>query len=166
MVQFTVNPQRLDPYKNFKFQVVLDGDIVPGVTRVSALRRHTETINHRDGNFPSHLMSAPGATSFDPIVLERGVTHDTTFEAWAMLAYSPSGDAAMSLKNFRKDMRINLLNQQGTIVLSYMVYRCWVVEYQALDELDANETAVVNEILVLQHEGFERDHGVAEPSET
>lgn len=166
MPQFAANPQRLDPYKNFKFQVVLDGNIVPGVTRVGALIRHTQTINHRDGNFPSHLMSAPGATSFDPIILERGVTHDTTFEDWAMLAYNPSGDADMSLKDFRKDMRINLLNQQGTIVLSYIVHRCWVTEYQALDELDANEPSVVNETLVIQHEGFERDQGVKEPVES
>ena len=109
MVEFAVNPHRLDPYKNFKFQVVLDGKVVPGVTRVSTLRRRTETIFHRDGTFPSHLMTAPGATSFDPIILERGITHDTTFEDWAALAYSPASDAAMSLRNFRKDMRINLV---------------------------------------------------------
>ncbi len=166
MVEFAVNPHRLDPYKNFKFQVVLDGKVVPGVTRVSTLRRHTETIFHRDGTFPSHLMTAPGATSFDPIILERGITHDTTFEDWAALAYSPAGDAAMSLQNFRKDMRINLLNQQGSVVLSYMVYRCWVAEYQALGELDANANAVAIETLVLQHEGFERDRGIPEPKET
>ncbi len=166
MVEFAVNPHRLDPYKNFKFQVVLDGKVVPGVTRVSTLRRHTETIFHRDGTFPSHLMTAPGATSFDPIVLERGITHDTTFEDWAALAYSPAGDAAMSLRNFRKDIRINLLNQQGSVVLSYMVYRCWVAEYQALRELDANANAVAIETLVLQHEGFERDRDIPEPTET
>ena len=166
MVEFAVNPHRLDPYKNFKFQVVLDGKVVPGVTRVSTLRRHTETIFHRDGTFPSHLMTAPGATSFDPIILERGITHDTTFEDWAALAYSPAGDAAMSLRNFRKDMRINLLNQQGSVVLSYMVYRCWVAEYQALRELDANANAVAIETLVLQHEGFERDRDIPEPTET
>lgn len=166
MVEFAVNPHRLDPYKNFKFQVVLDGEVVSGVTRVSTLRRRTETVFHRDGTFPSHLMTAPGATSFDPIILERGITHDTTFEDWAALAYSPAGDAAMSLRNFRKDMRINLLNQQGSVVLSYMVYRCWVAEYQALGELDANANAVAIETLVLQHEGFERDRGIPEPKET
>lgn len=166
MAEFVVNPHRLDPYKAFKFQVVLDGRVVPGVSRVSALRRHTEPVVHRGGAFPSHFLKAPGTTKFDPIVLERGITHDATFEDWAELAYSPAGDAAMSLRNFRKDMRINLLNQQGSIVLSYMVYRCWVSEYQPLPELNANANAVAMETIVLEHEGFERDRAVAEPEES
>jgi phage tail-like protein len=166
MAEFVVNPHRLDPYKVFKFQVILDGRIVPGVSRISALRRHTEPLNHRGGFFPSHFLKTPGSTKFDPIILERGVTHDTTFENWAELAYAPAGDAAMSLRNFRKDMRINLLNMQGSVVLSYMVYRCWVSEYQPLSELDANANAVAIETVVLEHEGFERDREVKEPEET
>jgi phage tail-like protein len=165
MAEFVVNPHRLDPYKVFKFQVILDGNIVPGVSRVSALRRHTEPVQYRSGAFANFFLRAPGTTKFDPIVLERGVTHDTVFEDWAELAYSPAGDAAMSLRNFRKDMRINLLNQQGTVVLSYMVYRCWVSEYQPLPELNADANAVAMETIVLEHEGFERDRGVSEPEE-
>lgn len=165
MASFVVNPHRLNPYKNCKFQVILDGKIVPGVSRVSPLWRRTETVLWRDGSFPNHFVTAPGLTNFDPIILERGIAHDTTFEDWAALAYNPAGDAAMSLRNFRKDMRINLLNQQGTVVLSYMVYRCWVAEYQALPELDANGNEVAIERVVLQHEGFERDAEVTEPEE-
>ena len=166
MSTFPVNPHRLDPYKVFKFQVIVDNHVIPGVSRVSALRRHTEVIRFREGAFTSHFLTAPGVTRFDPIVLERGITHDTTFESWAELAYSPAGDAAMSLKEFRKDMRINLLNQQGSVVLSYMVYRCWVSEYVALPELDAQANAVAIESIVLEHEGFERDRAVTEPVET
>jgi len=166
MPGFTVNPYRFDPYKISKFQVILDGKPVPNVTSVSPLWRRTDVVLWRDGAFPSHFMTAPGVTSFDPITVERGVTHDTTFEDWAALAYSPAGDAAMSLRDFRKDMRINLLNQQGTVVLSYMVYRAWVAEYQALPELDANADEVAIERVVLQHEGFERDREVVEPDQT
>jgi phage tail-like protein len=166
MVTFPVNPHRLDPYKISKFQVILDGRVVPGVTRVSALRRRTETILYRDGAFASHLITAPGTTSFEPITLERGITHDTTFEDWAALAYNPAGDAAMSLLTFRKDMLINLLNQQDSVVLSYMVYRCWVAEYEALPVLDAHDNAVAIEKIVLQYEGWERDRDVGEPTET
>ena len=166
MAAFTVNPHRLDPYKVFKFQVIVDGSIVPGVSRVSALCRHTESVSYRSGAFPSYFLRTPGTTTFDPIILERGVTHDTTFEDWAELAYSPAGDAPMSLRNFRKDMRINLLNMQGTVVLSYMVYRCWVSQYQPLPELNADANEVAIETIVLEHEGFERDREVREPEES
>lgn len=166
MPEFAVNPHRLEPYKRFKFQVILDGDIVPGVSHVSALRRSTEAVDYRSGTFLNHFLKSPGITRFDPIVLKRGVTHDTTFEEWAELAYHPSGDAAMSLRNFRKDMRINLLNQQGTIVLSYMVYRCWVSEYAPLPDLDADANETAMETIVLEHEGFERDRSVREPEES
>jgi len=166
MPGFTVNPHRLDPYKISKFQVILDGKVVPGVTRVSPLWRRTDVVLWRDGGFPSHFVTAPGLTSFDTITLERGITHDTTFEDWAALAYSPAGDASMSLRDFRKDMRINLLNQQGTVVLSYMVFRSWVAEYQAMPELDASVNEVAFERVVLQHEGFERDREIGEPQET
>ena len=166
MAEFVVNPHRLDPYKVFKFQVILDGRVVPGVSRVSALRRHTEPVAYRGGAFPSHFLKSPGTTKFDPIVLARGISHDSTFEDWAELAYAPAGDAAMSLRNFRKDMRINLLNLQGNIGLSYMVYRCWISEYQPLPELNADANDVAIETVVLEHEGFERDREVREPAET
>ncbi len=165
MPPFSVNVHRHDPYKSFKFQVVVDGKVVPGVSKVSALKRQTGTVLYREGSAPSRFLKGPGSTDFDPITLERGVTHDTTFEDWADLAYSPEGDAAMSLKNFRKDMLIRLLNEQGTVVLAYKVYRCWVAEYQALPELDANGNAVAIETITLQHEGFERDQSVTEPAE-
>lgn len=166
MAQFVVNPHRLDPYAEFKFQVVLDGKVVPGVSKVSALWRRTETVLWRDGGSPGNFITAPGETRFDPITLERGITHDPTFEDWAELAFNPQGDAAMSLREFRKDMRINLLNRQGTVALSYMVFRCWVSEYQALPDLDAASGAVAIERVVLQHEGFERDREIKEPEET
>ena len=166
MAEFTVNPHRLDPYKVFKFQVIVDGRIVPGISRVSALSRHTEAVSYRSGAFPSFFLKTPGTTTFDPIVLERGITHDATFDDWAELAYSPAGDAAMSLRNFRKDMRINLLNMQGNIVLSYMVYRCWVSRYQPLPELNADANEVAIETIVLEYEGFDHDREVKEPEES
>ena len=103
---------------------------------------------------------------FEPITLERGITHDLEFENWANLSFSVSGDAAMSLKNFRKDIIIELLNEQGTVVKAFKIYRCWVSEYQVLPELDANGKAVAIESIVLQNEGWERDLDVQEPTET
>lgn len=166
MSQFPVNPHRFDPYKNFKFRVVVDGRVVAGVSKVSALKRSTMPIEHRDGSSNSHSRLSPGKWSFEPITLERGITHDTEFEEWANLSFSVAGDAQMSLKNFRKDIVINLLNAQDVVVKAFKVYRCWVSEYQVLPELDANGDAVAIESIVLQNEGWERDEAIAEPAET
>jgi len=166
MAQFTVNPYRRDPYRNFKFRVRWDGKVVAGISKISALRRTTEVIEHREGGEPNLDRVSPGITKFEPIVLERGVTHDTAFEEWANLVFNMQGDAAMSLKHYRKDIVIELLNLQGHVVKAFRVYRCWVSEYQALPDLDANARTVAIERLVLENEGWERDEAVSEPQET
>lgn len=165
MAQFTVNTHRLDPYKNMKFRVRWDGKVVAGVSKVSALKHSTEPVMHREGGADRLQHASPSIFKFEPITLERGVTHDPEFEAWARLIYSTDGDAAISLKNFRKDIFIDLYNDGNQLVLSYKVYRCWVSEYQALPELDANAHAVAIEHIVLQNEGWERDTAVTEPAE-
>jgi phage tail-like protein len=166
MAQFSVNTHRFDPYKNHKFRVKWDGRYVAGVSKVGALKRTTEVVSHREGGDPSTQRHAPGSSKFEPISLERGVTHDPEFENWANLVYHTDGDAAISLKDFRKDVILELLNEQGTVVQSYKVYRCWVSEFQALPELDANANAVAIQMLTLQNEGWERDTAVTEPAES
>ena len=163
---FSVNAHRHDPYRNFKFRVIIDRKPVVGVTRVSPLRRITQPVHSRDGGDSSRQRVAPGLSSFEPVVIERGLTHDATFEQWANQVYNPAGDAGVSLKDFRKDVVIQLLNLQGTVVMSFKVHRCWVAEYQALPELDANRESVAIERIVLEHEGWERDQEVGEPAET
>jgi phage tail-like protein len=167
MPQFSVNAQRFDPYKNFKFRIKWDGKYVAGVSKMSGgLKRTTEVIKHREGGDPSTSRHSPGNSTFDAITLERGVTHDPEFEKWANLIYTTDGDAAISLKNFRKDIIIELLNEQGTVAKAYKVYRCWVSEYTAIPDLDANANAVAIEHIKLENEGWERDVAVTEPTET
>jgi len=122
MPQFTVNATRIDPYRNFKFHVVWDQRIVAGVSKVGALKRTTEVVSHREGNDISTPRHSPGRTSFEAIHLERGVSFDPEFQAWANLVYSTEGDGAVSLRNFRKDLTINMLNLQGVVVKSYRVF--------------------------------------------
>ena len=165
MAQFTVNTNRIDPYKNFKFSVNWDGQIVAGVSKVSALKRSTEVVSHREGGDISTQRHSPGTSSFEPITLERGITFDPEFENWANLVYSTQGDGAVSLANFRKDILIDMRNLQGTVVKSYRVFRCWVSEFTTLPELDSNGNAVAFETIVLQNEGFERDEAVVETAE-
>jgi phage tail-like protein len=163
---FPSNAHRVDPYRNFKFQVVMDGRPVAGISKVSALVRRTEVVEWRSGGDPTQVRKMPGRTSHEPIVLEQGVSHDPVFEDWANLVYSPEGPAGMSLKNFRKDILINLLNLQGTVAISYRVYRAWVSEYQALPDLESGNARVAIQRIVLEHEGWERDNAVTEPTET
>ena len=164
MPPFAVNTHRFDPYKHLRFQVVWDGKVVADVSRVSGLRRHTEVVLHRDGGEPSIERRAPGKTGYDPIVLERGRTHDSAFEDWAGLVFNLGGE--MSLKNFRRDIIIRLLNEAGVVAMAFLVHRCWPSEYAALAEMDANGHGVAFESLTLEHEGWERDLSVAEPKET
>ncbi|MDX1437191.1 MAG: phage tail protein [Anaerolineales bacterium] len=165
MAEFTVNTHRFDPYKNFKFRIKWDGKYVAGVSKISPLKRTTEVVTHREGGSPSTSRISPGLTKFEPITLERGLTHDSEFEDWANLVYSMGGDSEISLKNFRKDIIIELFNEAGQLVKAYRVYRCWVSEYQALPEMDANTNATAIELIVLQNEGWERDLDVPEPTE-
>ena len=167
MAQFSVNTTRFDPYKNFKFRVKWDGQYVAGLSKVSGgLKRTTKVVTHREGGDPSTSRKSPGATEYEAITLERGVTHDLAFEAWADLVHNFQGDALMSLANFRKNIIIDVFNEQGSKVLSYKLYRCWVSEYQALPELDAKGDAVMIQTIKIENEGWERDTSVTEPTET
>jgi phage tail-like protein len=167
MAQFTVNAQRFDPYKNFKFRVKWDGKYVAGISKVSALKRTTEVVKHRDGGDPSSSRKSPGRTEYDPITLDRGVTHDKEFEQWANKVWNfGSGlGAEVSLKDFRKDVIIEVYNEAGQLALAYKVFRCWVSEWQAEADLDANANAVLIQHIKLENEGWERDAEVPEPSE-
>lgn len=167
MPQFPVNPDRFDPYKNFKFRVKWDGKFVAGVSKVSSLKRTTEVVKHREGGDPSSSRKSPGRTEYEAITLERGVTHDPEFEQWAHKVWNfGSGlGAEVSLADFRKNITIEVYNEAGQPVMAYNVFRCWVSEFQALPDLDANANAVAIQQLKLENEGWERDVTVKEPKE-
>ena len=167
MAQFSVNAERFDPYKNFKFRVKWDGKYVAGVSKVGALKRTTEPVTHREGGDPSTERKSPGQTKYEAITLERGVTHDPEFEKWANKIWGLGAGlgSEVSLKDFRKDIIIEVYNEAGQLAIAYKVFRCWVSEYQALPELDASANAVAIQTLKLENEGWERDAEVSEPTE-
>jgi phage tail-like protein len=167
MAQFTVNAQRFDPYKNFKFQVKWDGKYVAGISKVGGLKKTTEVVKHREGGDPSSSRKSPGRTEYDAITLERGVTYDIAFEQWAnkVWDYGAGLGSEVSLKDFRKEVRIEVYNEAGQLAFAYNVHRCWVSEYQAQADLDANANAILIQHIKLENEGWERDTSVTEPSE-
>jgi phage tail-like protein len=167
MAQFTVNATRFDPYKNFKFRLKWGGQYVAGISKMTALKRTTEVVKHREGGDPSSSRKSPGRTEYDAITLERGVTHDTAFEEWASLVwqYGTNLGAEVALAGFRKDIIIEVYNESGQLALTYQVYRCWVSEFQSLPDFDANANAVAIQHIKLENEGWARDATVPEPTE-
>jgi phage tail-like protein len=167
VAQFSVNPTRFDPYKNFKFRIKWDGKYVAGISKVSSLKRTTEPIEHREGGDPSTSRKSPGRTKYEAITLERGITHDLEFEKWANKVWNlnEKPETEVSLKDFRKDIMLEVYNEAGQKVIAYNIYRCWVSEFQALPDFDANANAIAIEHIKLENEGWERDESVTEPAE-
>src|SRR6201992_1335278 len=167
MAEFSVNTKRFDPYKNFKFRVKWDGKYVAGISKVGMRKRTTEVVKNREGGDPSSSRKSPGRTEYDAITLERGVTHDGAFEQWANKCWNfGSGlGAEVSLKDFRKEITIEMYNEAGQLVIAYNVFRCWVSEWQSQPDLDANANAVAIQHIKLENEGWQRDTSVTEPTE-
>jgi phage tail-like protein len=167
MTEFTVNPKRFDPYKNFKFRIKWDGKYVAGLNKMTALKRTTQVVKYREGGDPSSSRKSPGITEYEAITLERGVTHDLEFEKWANKVWNYGAElgSEVSLKDFRKDITIELYNEAGQVVMAYNVYRCWISEYQALPVLDSNANGIAIQTIKIENEGWERDESVTEPSE-
>ncbi len=167
MAEFPANPTRFDPYKNFKFRLKWDGKYIAGVSKVSGLKRTTEVVEHREGGDPSTSRKSPGRTKYEAITLERGVTYDHEFEAWANKVWQLGAalGSEVSLADFRKDMYLEFYNEAGQLALAYKIFRCWPSEYEALPDLDANANAIAIEHIKLENEGWERDTSVTEPVE-
>lgn len=167
MAEFPANPQRVDPYKNFKFRVKWDNKYVAAVSKISGLKRTTDVVEHREGGDPSTSRRSPGRTEFEAITLERGLTDDPSFEDWANLVWKLGAGlgSEVALNEFRKDIVIEFYNEAGQLVRAYKVYRCWPSEYTALPDLDANGNAIAIEQIKLENEGWERDTNVAPPTQ-
>ena len=162
---FVKNAKRVDPYKSFKFRVKWDGKTVLGVSKVSALKRTTEVVKHRDGGDNSTDHKSPGRTTYDSITMERGLTHDPEFELWANKVHPYAGDAAMDLANYKKELTLEMMNEKGHVVFRYFLHFCWISEFTALPELNANANALAIESLKIELEGWERDPDTKEPNE-
>lgn len=163
---FTKNAKRREPYKTFKFRLLHNNKVVFGVSKVGALKRTTEVVKHRSGGQNSYDYKSWGRTSFEAITLERGVTHDQEFETWANMVASWAGDASSNLAEYKRELTLEFLNERGQVAIRYFLHGCWVSEYTALPELDANGNTVALESLKIELDGWERDPTTVEPDET
>lgn len=163
---FVTNAHRTDPYKAFKFRVLWDDKVVMGVSKVSALKRTTEVVTHRDGGDNSSDRKSPGRTSYEAVTMERGVTHAREFEAWANKIHPTAGDTSMDLVGYKKNLTLEVMNERGHVAMRYALFSCWVSEFTALPDLDANANAVAIESIKIEMEGWERDVETKEPDES
>jgi conserved hypothetical phage tail region protein len=163
---FNVNAHRIDPYKNFRFRVTWDGRTVAALSKMSAVKKTTEAVEWRAAADAGVVRKLPGRTKFEPITFEAGLTHDRQFLEWANQVNNPAGEAANSLLNYRKSVRVEVLNMQGTPAMAFNLLRAWASEFQALPEMDANANAVAIQSLKIEYESFVLDESVTEPAES
>lgn len=171
MAMFATDPRRFEPYRNFKFRVKWQGRFVAGFSTVSSLWPSIAVTKRGECDVPSTIRKSPGSTKFEPITLERGLTHDPEFERWAYKVWDFGAElaGAASDTDFRKDIMIGLYNEVGQLEMAWNVCRCWVSEFQAMPDIAANANTVAIAHIRLENEGWERDLGLvgsADPSIT
>jgi phage tail-like protein len=162
---FVKNAHRVDPYKTYKFRLIMDDKPVLGVSKVGQLRRTTTVVPYRSGGENSTDHKSPGRTQYDGLTLERGITHDVEFEKWANLVHPYAGDVAMDLVGYKKELILEVMNEKGHVALRYFLHGCWVSEFTAVPALDANANAVAVEMIKIELDGWERDTATQEPNE-
>ena len=151
---FVVNANRFDPYKSFRFTLEWDGQEVLGVSKVGAIKRTTEVVKHRSGGENSYSHKSPGRTDYDPITLERGLSHNAAFAAWALKVSNPEGDALMDLNGFRKNVTLNFKNERGQTALRYFIFDAWVSSWTGSPDLDSNTSVMAIESMTLEYEFY------------
>ncbi|OAN36774.1 phage tail protein [Mycolicibacterium iranicum] len=163
---FVKNAHRIDPYRTYNFCVAdANGKLVLGVSKVGPLRRVTNVITHRSGGSNGTDIRTPGRTQYDAVTMERGVTHDLDFAAWANRVHPYAGDSAMDLVGYRQDLTLMLKNEKGQVAQRYFLHGCWVSEFTAVPQLDGAANAIAVETIKIEMEGWERDPDTQEPSE-
>jgi phage tail-like protein len=162
MSRLTPNTNRFDPYRNFRFKVKWDNIYVAGLSKMGPLKRSTEMVEWREAGENIISRKLPGKSKFEGVTLEAGVTLDTSFAEWAELVNDFTSHSLVNLKDFRKNITVDVFNESGLKVVAYNLHRCWPSEYQAMPDLDAGANAVAITTLKLELEWWERDTGVTE----
>jgi phage tail-like protein len=154
------NAKVILPYRNFKFRVYFEGKSEPValVSKMTALKRTTEVVEWRQGGESNTVRKLAGKSKYEPITLEQGLSLDTDFEDWADRVNKWGGtDLSQKDNEFRKELRVEVLDLDGEVVLKYKMHKCWVSEYTAIPDFDANANAVAIKTLKIENEGWEKD---------
>ena len=145
MAKAIVNPQRFDPYKNFKFRVTIDGITVATLNDATGLSPTPGSPKKKSRK------KMPGLQKFGNITLKRVAITDTKFLDWINDLFNLSETEA---KNLRKTMILEYCNEAGEVIASYRLINGWVTKLEGPD-LNAKGNEVVIETIELGYEGLE-----------
>ncbi len=145
-----------DPYRNFRFKVKIDGQVVAGFSKMNVLKKITEGTNWVEAGDNRNFRCLPSKTKYEPVTLEKGITDDKIFEEWSTLV-NKSTDNATKAGKLQKDIQIMICDLNGTPELTYNIYNCWVSEFQAVPDMDATQNSVAIQTIKFENEGFAID---------
>ncbi len=112
----------------------------------SGLQMKRETIEWKEGGINDHVHILPGRTSYEPIVLKRGITLSTALWDWYQWGLYTG------LVN-RIKMSIILYNTQREVVRRWNIQSAFPIEWNGPQlKSDGNELAV--ETLKIAHHGL------------
>jgi phage tail-like protein len=138
---------RVDPYKNFRFLVELDGIVQAGFTDCSGFGSNVEVVEYREGGDAATVRKLPGKTSFPDITLKWGITDSRELYDWHRTAV----DGAVQ----RKNGSIILQDDLGQEKIRWNFFSAWASKYDAPD-FTAKGNDVAIDALTISCERLER----------
>lgn len=139
--------ERIDPYRNFRFRVEVEGLQQAGFSEVSGFDASIDVIEYREGDMTTTPRKLPGLTKYSNITLKWGVTDSMEMYEW--LQECVEGTIT------RKTVTIIAIDEEGEDVATWQVMEAWPVKYTAPD-FNATGSEVGIELLEMAHEGMTR----------
>lgn len=145
-----------DPFRNFKFEVEIDGFTRAGFQKVAGLKNTTGIIEYREGGRNESPEKLSGQSNTENVTLTRGMSNDEDFLNWRNEVYNPAnvnGEQGPD-DDYRRDVTVYLKNKSGSRVLKWKIGRAWPSEFETAD-LDASAEEVLLTNLVLANESID-----------
>ncbi len=141
--------ERIDPYRNFRFVLEIDGINQAGFSEVTIPDSSQEIIEYRDGNEIPTTRKQPGLIKYGDVSLKWGTTDSLDLYNWRKLV--EDGKA----KEYRKKIAIVLMDEEGQPKARWEFENAWPSKYDAPD-LNAKGNEIAIEELAIAHEGMKR----------
>ena len=141
------NGQRIDPYKNFRYLVEIDGIVQAGFSEASGFGSDVEVVEYREGGDTPTVRKLPGKTSYPDISLKWGVTDSRELYDWHKTAL----DGAVE----RKNGSILLLDDLGEEKVRWNFFEAWPSKWEG-PSFNATGNEVAVETLTVSCERVER----------
>jgi phage tail-like protein len=138
---------RVDPYKNFRFLLEIDGIVQGGFSECNGFGSNVEVIEYREGGEPVTVRKLPGKVSYPDITLKWGVTDSRELYDWHL--------AAVNGQVQRKNGSIVLQDDRGQEKVRWNFFSAWPSKYDGPD-FSAKGNDVAIDTLTVSCERVER----------